>query len=320
MSDELLRHLATNSGKLRRTKHFDAASIAPEKERERLEGGVWLCLLQVLCFHANQKERQVWCGIERLAKEAGTNKVQTYRYIELFEALGWITPRPARRAEAHHKPARCWEITFPDLEALKMFQARLEQQEREWEESSSDHSSDHSPIHTSPKLGKGSSSDAEGSKAGEHKHKHKNPPAKKSHLKIVPTHAVREKSLIEQTLETYSECAASKAVNSIANPHAWKAKLIGNAYTVKPHGSELTYSQRAQRALDAGYKPLDIGRWLADGCPSNGSMSFWDKRPEFINQIQQAQSADEVNQSETDLNDIERHLGQKFRAKEAENE
>jgi hypothetical protein len=70
MSDELLRHLALNSGKLSKTKHFDPAL---NKERERLEGGTWLRLLGVLCYHANQKERQVWCGIAKLAKEAGCN-------------------------------------------------------------------------------------------------------------------------------------------------------------------------------------------------------------------------------------------------------
>ena len=120
MSDELLRHLAINSGKLRKTQHFDAAL---NKERERLEGGTWQSVLSVLCYHANQKERQVWCGIATLGREAGCNTDTTYRYLELFEQLGWITPRPARRAEAHHKPAKCWEITLPDLEPLEVFQA-----------------------------------------------------------------------------------------------------------------------------------------------------------------------------------------------------
>jgi hypothetical protein len=71
MSDELLRHLALNAGKLSKTKHFDPAL---NTERERLEGGTWLRLLGgAVCYHANQKERQVWCGIARLAKEAGCN-------------------------------------------------------------------------------------------------------------------------------------------------------------------------------------------------------------------------------------------------------
>lgn len=318
MSDELLRHLAINSGKLRKTKHFDPAL---NKERDRLEGGTWQSVLAVLCYHANQKERQVWCGIAKLGKEAGCNTDTTYRYLELFEQLGWITPRPARRAEAHHKPAKCWEITLPDLEPLEKFQARLEQQEREWEESSPVHTPVRTPVHTPQKSGNGSSSSAESNAAGEHKHKHKNTPARKNHLTVVPTHAAEEKSLLEQTLEIYSECAASKAANVIGNLEAWKAKLIGNAYTVKPHGSDLTYSARAQRALDSGYKPLDIGRWLADGCPANGSMSFWDKRPDFTEKTsQEAISAEEAAQFETDLSDIERHLGKQFRAKEAENE
>lgn len=318
MSDELLRHLAINSGKLRKTKHFDAAL---NKQRERLEGGTWQSVLSVLCYHANQKERQVWCGIATLGREAGCNTDTTYRYLELFEQLGWITPRPARRAEAHHKPAKCWEITLPELEALEVFQARLEQQEREWEESSPVHSPVRTPVHTPRKSGNGASSDAKGSKAGEHKHKQKNPPARNSHLKIVPTHAAEEKSLIEQTLEIYADCAASKAVNAISNPDAWKAKLIGNAYTAKPQGSELTFAERAQRVLDMGKKPVDIGRWLSDGCPSNGGMTFWDSRPDFTEQpSQEAPSAYEAQQSETDLNDIERHLGEQFREPEAENE
>ncbi len=318
MSDELLRHLAINSGKLRKTKHFDAAL---NKDRDRLEGGTWQSVLAVLCYHANQKERQVWCGIAKLGKEAGCNTDTTYRYLELFEQLTWITPRPARRAEAHHKPAKCWEITLPDLEPLEKFQARLEQQEREWEESSPVHTPVHTPVHSTQKSRNGSANSAHGSTAGEHKHKHKNTPARKNHLTVVPTHAAEEKTLIEQTLEIYAEYAAQKAVNGITNPDAWKAKLIGNAGTVKPHGSELTYKDRAHRALEAGYMPLDIGRWLADGCPSNGSMSFWDKRPEFTEQpSQEASSAPEISQDDKDLSDIERHLGQQFRAKEAENE
>jgi hypothetical protein len=314
MSDELLRHLALNAGKLSKTKHFDPTL---NTERERLEGATWLRLLGVLCYHANQKERQVWCGIARLAKEAGCNTDSTYRYLELLEHLTWITPRPARRGDSHHKPAKCWEITLPDLEPLEKFQARLEQQEREREESSGEHTPVRTPVHTPQKLGNGSSSSAESNAAREHKHKHKNTPARKNHLTVVPTHAAEEKSLLEQTLD----CAASKAVNVIGNLDAWKAKLIGNAYTAKPQGSELTFAERAQRVLDMGKQPLDIGRWLADGCPANGGMTFWSNRPDFTEKTsQEAISAEKTAQSETDLSDIERHLGKQFRAKGAENE
>ena len=309
MSDELLRHLAINSGKLRKTKHFDPFL---NKERDRLEGGTWQSVLSVLCYHANQKERQVWCGIAKLGKEAGCNTDTTYRYLELFEQLSWITPRPARRAEAHHKPAKCWEITLPDLEPLEKFQARLEQQEREWEESSPVHT----PVHTPQKSGNGSSSSAESNAAGEHKHKHKNTPARKNHLTVVPTHAAEEKSLLEQTLEIYAECAASKAVNAIGNLDAWKAKLIGNAYTAKPQGSELTFAERAERVLEMGKQPLDIGRWLADGCPANGGMTFWNNRPDFI----ETPSQEALGASEVELRDVERQLGEQFRAKGATNE
>jgi hypothetical protein len=314
MSDELLRHLAINSGKLRKTKHFDPAL---NRERERLEGGTWLSVLQVLCYHANQKERQVWCGIAKLGKEAGCNLDATYRYLELFEHLGWIEKRAPRRTESHHKPANCWEITLPEMESLATLQARLEQQEREWEESSPVHSPHRSPVRSPQKSANGSTIDAEGVEAGEHKHKHKNSPAKKSHLKIVPTHAAEEKSLLEQTLEIYAECSAAKAVNAIQNPDAWKAKLISNAGKAKPLGSELTYTERTQRALEAGYKPLDIGRWLADGCPSNGAMTHWDKRSDYAEQpLEEAPEA----HSDLELRDIERHLQQNWKAPEAENE
>ena len=314
MSDELLRHLAINAGQLSKTKHFDPAL---NKERERLEGGTWLRVLSVLCYHANQKERQVWCGIAKLCKEAGCNTDTTYRYLRLFEHLGWITKRAPRKAESHHKPASCWEITLPDMEALEIFQARLEQQERDWEESSPVHSPVHTPVHTPRKSANSANKHSEGVEGGEHKHKHKIPPAKKSHLRVLPSHAAEEKSLMENTLEIYADSAAAKAPNAINNVNAWKAKLVGNAGKLKPNGSELTFTERAQRALDAGYTPLDIGRWLADGCPSNGAMTQWDKRPDYIEQP--PEEAPEAP-SETELRDIERHLGQNWKAPEAENE
>jgi hypothetical protein len=316
MSDELLRHLALNAGKLKKTKHFD-----PElsKERQRLEGDTWLRLLGVLCYHANQKERQVWCGIHRLAKEAGCNTDRVYRYLPLFESLGWITKRPPRKADAHHKPASCWEITLPDLEPLEAWKAKLEQQEREWEESSPVHTPVHTPLHTPRKSANGANIDADGVEGGEQEHKHKTSREKKSHLRVIPSHGTEEKSLLEITLEIYAEKAAAKAFNAIANPEAWKAKLIGNAYKNKPQGSDLTYSERAQRALEAGYKPLDIGNWLADGCLSNGSMNSWDKRPDFTETpSQEALGASQSDRSEVELRDIERHLGKQFQAKEAE--
>ena len=106
-------------------------------------------------------------------------------------------------------------------------------------------------------------------------------------------------------------------MNAIQNPDAWKAKLVSNAGKAKPLGSELTFTERAQRALDAGYRPLDIGRWLADGCPSNGAMTHWDKRPDHTEQpLEEAPEA----HSDIELRDIERHLGQIWKAPEAENE
>jgi len=324
MSDELLRHLARNSGKLRKTKHFDPVL---GKDRERLEGGTWLCLLQVLCYHANQSERQVWCGIAKLAKEAGCNTDTTYRYLELFEHLGWITLRPPRRAEAHHKPAKCWEVTLPELEPLDRWQEQLEQQTQTWEENSRVRTPVHTPVHTPQKSGNGAAEGVNDSAEGEHKQKHKPSRARRKHLRALAyfgdeekssrARGVEEKSLLEETLEIYAECAASKAVNSIANPSAWKAKLIGNAYKVKPQGSDLTFAARAQRALDFGKRPRDIGRWLADGCPANGSMNFWENRPDYTEQpSQEAVSAPETGQPDIEVREIEHQLERKFRGQE----
>jgi hypothetical protein len=83
------------------------------------------------------------------------------------------------------------------MESLATLQARLEQQEREWEESSPVHSPHRSPVRSPEKSANGLNIDAEGVEAGEHKHKHKNSPARKNHLKVVPTHAAEEKSLLE---------------------------------------------------------------------------------------------------------------------------
>ena len=72
-----------------------------------------------------------------------------------------------------------------------------------------------------------------------------------------------------------------KQTSVIKNKTAWRKAVIANASReIAPQGD--TYLERAKDLLAQGYKASDIGDYLSDGCINGRSITFWDKRPDFI--------------------------------------
>ena len=293
MSDELLRYLSVNSGKLRKTPHIQQHTGT---QKERFEGGSWLCVLMAICGHANEYDRQCFAGIARLAKEAGTNLDTVYESLANFEALGWLTPRAPRRMDNTHKKSRCWEVTLPDLVPLDYWVKQQEAQDlsradeaerrrlvkaegKKLRQEVPKEVPENIPENIPPNNSE--SVTAQGlneNSSAELKHKHK-PPAI-SNLKLVKSGNRGEFSLLEQTLNLYAELTLNKTPNAVANKNAYRAKVIANASTHKtPKGC--TYREHAELLLDLGYTVSDIAKFLTDGATNAQGMVHWDKRPDF---------------------------------------
>ena len=288
MSDELLRYLGSNSGKLRRTKFIKHST---GKQHERIEGGVWLCLLNAMCFHANHFDRQCFAGIKKLAKEAGCNIDTVYEWTEFFEHLGWLTPQAPRRADNSHKKAKCWEITFPHLLPLDYWQKQQEAEELEREVNAERRrlakiEAKKVPVEVPVEvpLNNPGSVDEQGlddEVVREHKVKHK-PPLK------IQTGGLEKNNetsalLLEQVMKLYAEHTLKKTRNVVTNKESWCKKVILKASEIITDRGD-TYVQRAQSLIDQGEKVENIAAYLADGCKHGQSITFWDKRPGFFDE------------------------------------
>lgn len=293
MSDELLRYLSTNAGKLKKTPHIQQHTGT---SKERFEGDSWLRVLLAICYHANSYDRQCFAGIVRLATEAGTNRDTVYEVIENFVALGWLTPRAPRRMDSTHKKSVCWEVTLPNLlpldywvqqqaaqdlsradeaERRRLVKAEAKKLRQEVPEKVPEKVPENVPPDNSKSVtAQGLNENA----LREHKHKYK-PPVKTT-LKLVKSENRGEVSLIEQTLNLYAELTLNKTPNAITNKDAYRARVIANASKLEtPKGC--SYREHAQHLLNLGYKVKDIAAFLADGATNGQGIVHWDKRQDF---------------------------------------
>lgn len=86
---------------------------------------------------------------------------------------------------------------------------------------------------------------------------------------------------LKQVFDRYAEVMLKKQTSGIKNKTAWRKTVIANVSSeIAPQGD--TYLERAKHLLTQGYKASDIGDYLSDGCNNGRSITFWDKRPDFI--------------------------------------
>ncbi|MFM7762168.1 MAG: hypothetical protein ACKO73_04300 [Acidimicrobiaceae bacterium] len=86
---------------------------------------------------------------------------------------------------------------------------------------------------------------------------------------------------LEQVFDRYVDLKQRNQTVEIRNEKAWREGVKKNALKeISPRGD--TYRDRATELLSQGYRAEDIAGFLADGCVNGQSITFWDKRPGFV--------------------------------------
>ena len=91
---------------------------------------------------------------------------------------------------------------------------------------------------------------------------------------------------LEQVFDRYVDLKRRNQTVEIRNEKAWREGVKKNALKeISPRGD--TYRDRATELLSQGYRAEDISGFLADGCVNGQSITFWDKRPGFVDLTQE---------------------------------
>ena len=91
---------------------------------------------------------------------------------------------------------------------------------------------------------------------------------------------------LEQVFDRYVDLKQRNQTAEIRNEKAWREGVKKNALKeISPRGD--TYRDRATELLSQGYRAEDIAGFLADGCVNGQSITFWDKRPGFVDLTQE---------------------------------
>lgn len=112
MSDELLRHLASSSGRLSEMRVFNDKT----GKEENVLTGQGSRLLMALCHHAN-KERICFVGRSTLMDETGLYGMSIDTAIRRFIASGILT-HLGKKSYRGSIPVNVYLIDFPDLQPL----------------------------------------------------------------------------------------------------------------------------------------------------------------------------------------------------------
>lgn len=260
MSDELTRHLSDYPARISCLRVFD-----PETNKnERVWTGQSCRLLLKLCSHAN-KDRIVYVGRGELMEKTDLDGRSIETFIRRFILAG-ILIYIGKKSYRGSAPVNCYLINLPELPPLEEVLAEEEIKQRARKVRSSKKAS---MAVLTPAL----DNVLEDAllPALEHdlpvRHKQELEPELQLQLK--------------QVFDRYAEVMLKKQTSGIKNKTAWRKTVIANVSSeIAPQGD--TYLERAKHLLTQGYKATDIGDYLSDGCINGRSITFWDKRPDFI--------------------------------------
>jgi len=108
--------------------------------------------------------------------------------------------------------------------------------------------------------------------------------------------------LFEQVFDIYADFKRKSYTGEIRNEKTWREGVKKNALkAISPRGDN--YGDRTVTLLKQGYRPKDIAGFLADGCVNGQSITFWDKRPGFLDAAKATELAS-INFGQT-VNDSE---------------
>ena len=276
MSDELLRHISDNPSLLVRRRVFD-----PETNKtENIWTGQSARLLLKMLSHAN-KERVVFIGRTELMEKCDLNgqSIETFKRRFLLDG---ILTKIGKRSYQGSAPVDCYLIDLPGLPDLEdvMLDEEIKQRARKLRSSKKA-----SKIVLAPTLADVLDNALDHDLPVRHKQE-------------------QEQELqLEQVFDRYAEVMLKKQTSGIKNKTAWRKAVIANASReIAPQGD--TYLERAKHLLTQGYKASDIGDYLSDGCINGRSITFWDKRPGFVDATQVSDSIAVEVEEMTDNSDI----------------
>ena len=264
MSDELLRHIADHSARISCLRVFD-----PETNKnERVWTGQSSRLLLKLCSHAN-KDRIVYVGRGELMEKTDLNGQSIETFERRFSLVGILT-YIGKKSYRGSAPVNCYLIDLPELPPLEDVLTDAEIKQRARKARSLKNASKDA---LTPALGDVLEDALV--PALEHdlpvRHKQKQEPELELQLELQ----------LEQVFDIYADFKRKSYTGDIRNEKAWREGVKKNALKeISTRGD--TYRDRAITLLNQGYRPKDIAGFLADGCVNGQSITFWEKRPGFV--------------------------------------
>jgi hypothetical protein len=279
VSDELIRHISDYPARISRLNVFD-----PETNNtERVWKGQSIRLLLKLCSHAN-KDRIVFVGRGELMETTDLDGRSIETFVRRFISAGILT-YIGKRSYRGSAPVNCYLIDLPELAPLEEVLAEEEIKQRARKAQSSKKASKPVLIPVSDDvLGDALVPALD----------HALPVRHKQELE----HELQLQ--LEQVFDRYADLKRRNQTVEIRNEKAWYAGVKKNAQKeISPRGD--TFRDRAIELLNQGYRAEDISGFLADGCTNGQSITFWDKRPEFVDSTQTTELATvDIRQIEDD--------------------
>lgn len=265
MSDELTRHLSDYPARISRLSVFDPKT----NKTERVWTGQSSRLLLKLCSHAN-KDRVVYVGRGELMKKTGLNAQSIETFERRFLLVGILT-YIGKKSYQGSAPVNCFLIDLPELPPLEEVLAEEEIKQRARKVRSSKRAS---KAVLTPAL------DNVLEDALLPALEHDLPVRHKQELE--PELQLQ----LEQVFDRYVDLKQRNQTVEIRNEKAWREGVKKNALKeITPRGD--TFRDRAMELLSQGYRAEDISGFLADGCVNGQSITFWDKRPGFVDLTQE---------------------------------
>jgi hypothetical protein len=281
VSDELLRHISDYPARISRLNVFDPET----KKTERVWKGQSIRLLLKLCSHAN-KDRIAYVGRGELMEKTDLNGQSIETFKRRFILAGILT-YVGKKSYQGSAPVDCYLIDLPELPPLEEVLADQEIKQRARKAQS---------LNKASKSVLNPASDNVLGDALVPALDHALPVRHKQELE----HEHELQLQLEQVFERYADLKRRNQTVEIRNEKAWCEGVKKNALKeMSPRGD--TYRDRAMELLNQGYRAEDIAGFLADGCVNGQNITFWDKRPEFVDSTQTTELATvDIRQIEDD--------------------
>ena len=265
MSDELTRHLSDYPARISRLSVFDPKT----NKTERVWTGQSSRLLLKLCSHAN-KDRVVYVGRGELMEKTGLNG-QSIETVERRLSLVGILTYIGKKSYQGSAPVNCYLIDLPGLPPLEEVLAEEEIKQRARKARSLKKAS---KAVLTPALADVLEDALVPALDHDLPVRHKQELEPELQLQL------------EQVFDGYADLKQRNQTVEIRNEKAWREGVKKNALKeIAPRGD--TYRDRTIKLLKQGYRAEDIAGFLADGCVNGQSITFWDKRPGFVDLTQE---------------------------------